>query len=317
MLTNMTTMLAIMGLAMAGYGEPENGMPTPDERLLHLWTNAVRVDPSAFKTDYQKGGCNFDNFKQTEKKSKPPLMMQLGLYEAARAHSQDMNDHNWFAHESSDGTSFFNRVAKYYPSSYVGENIAWNYPNPYVAVTQGWMCSSGHRSNIMYDDWNELGVGIVSAYYTQDFGKRDATFHPIAMGAHDLDGDAVAFYADYYDEEGRAPDSIVVVFDGETIDLELEYGTEEMGVWSTTEYADDSCHTYYFQVSLDGNSRTFPKSGQYGFGPCEFTDSEAGWLPSSGESAAKDERKGCNTSTGFSIGWLLVLPLCFRRLRPR
>ena len=44
--------------ALAGYGDPQLGHPTPDERLVFLWTNAARVEPGAFTADYQSGGCS-------------------------------------------------------------------------------------------------------------------------------------------------------------------------------------------------------------------------------------------------------------------
>ena len=47
------------------------------------------------------------------------------------------------------------------------------------------MCSSGHRVNIMADDFDDLGVGAAGKYYTQDFGGGAKTEHePLAMGVH-------------------------------------------------------------------------------------------------------------------------------------
>ncbi len=45
-------------VAMAGYGDPVSGLPSPEARAMHVWTNAVRVDPEAFQTDYLAGGCD-------------------------------------------------------------------------------------------------------------------------------------------------------------------------------------------------------------------------------------------------------------------
>jgi hypothetical protein len=42
--------------ARAGYGDVgDDGLPSAAERELHLWTNAARVDPAAFKADYNAG----------------------------------------------------------------------------------------------------------------------------------------------------------------------------------------------------------------------------------------------------------------------
>ena len=39
-----------------------------------------------------------------------------------------------------------------------------------IVVIEGGMCSSGHRSNIMEGDFDDMGTGVESQYYTQDFG---------------------------------------------------------------------------------------------------------------------------------------------------
>ncbi len=73
----MTTALASILMilpAMAGYGDvDEFGLPSWAERDVHIWTNAVRVDPEAFSADYEAGGCSFDSFLPAEKVKLPPL----------------------------------------------------------------------------------------------------------------------------------------------------------------------------------------------------------------------------------------------------
>ena len=49
-----------------------------------------------------------------------------------------MIDNNFFAHESPDGTSAGDRVARWYTESYIGENIAAGYPDAWVATMEGW-----------------------------------------------------------------------------------------------------------------------------------------------------------------------------------
>ncbi|MFT4975694.1 MAG: hypothetical protein ACI8S6_001581 [Myxococcota bacterium] len=130
---------------------------------MHLWTNAVRVDPEAFSADYELGGCSFSSFSADERTPKAPIYYNRDLNTVARLHSEDMRDNDFFSHSSSDGTSFSARVGAWYATSFIGENIAWGYANSEVVVVQGWMCSTeGHRQNIMSGDWTELGTGAAS-----------------------------------------------------------------------------------------------------------------------------------------------------------
>lgn len=90
--------------ASAGYGDVNaEGKPSWAERDVHIWTNAVRVDPEAFSSDYGAGGCSFERFLAGEQTPKPPLGYDPNLNDAARYHSTDMRDNNHFDHSSSDG----------------------------------------------------------------------------------------------------------------------------------------------------------------------------------------------------------------------
>ena len=171
----------LISLALAGYGDAIGGLPTHAEREMHLWSNLVRVDPLAFQDDYP---CSFSSFTSTEQTPKPPLLWHDGLNEVAHDHSVDMNTYDYFDHDSRDGTSWSSRVGAHYPSGAIGENIAMGYGSVYSAVIDGWMCSSGHRANLMSTSWDELGTGVDGSYYTQDFGAREVTPRPIAMGVH-------------------------------------------------------------------------------------------------------------------------------------
>ncbi|MBL8616154.1 MAG: CAP domain-containing protein [Deltaproteobacteria bacterium] len=280
-----SAMLALTGLgaapAWAGYGDVgDDGLPSAAERELHLWTNAARVDPAAFKADYQAGGCSFDgDFSADEQTPKLPVYWDHGLNDAARFHSDDMESTGNFAHESSDGTSFGDRLSRFYDSGWIGENIAYGYGDNYSVVFTGWMCStSGHRANIMSGDWNELGTGVVGTYYTQDFGAGtvDST-GAVAMGAHSpLDATATAtFRADWQD--AAAPALLEVVVDGVGTALSLEYGEDTAGIFAAelTPEASD-CHAYWFRWETEsGATGAFPETGSYVFGP--GCPEENGW----------------------------------------
>lgn len=108
-----------------------------------------------------------------------PLSYSQELTVAARRHSQDMGDQNYFDHTSLDGREFYERITDVgYDYQTCGENIAAGYTTP-AAVVEGWMNSDGHRANILDPDYCDIGVGYAAVdgsdfyhYWTQDFGRR-------------------------------------------------------------------------------------------------------------------------------------------------
>ncbi|AKF03008.1 Transporter [Sandaracinus amylolyticus] len=103
------------------------------------------------------------------------LVCDEGLARAARLHSQDMCNQNYFMHDSLDGRSFVDRIDEQGVSwRTVGENIAHGYTTP-EAVHTGWMNSDGHRRNILNGAFGRIGIGYVECggrpYWTQDFAN--------------------------------------------------------------------------------------------------------------------------------------------------
>jgi hypothetical protein len=274
--------------ALAGYGEiviADDGEAYPSwlERDVHMWTNMMRVDPVAFFGPESQWytSCGIEDFLADEKTPKLPLYYDFDLNDAGRFHSKDMYENDWFEHSSSDGTSFGERVSRFYDESgYLGENIALGYPDGEAALVQGWMCSAGHRANIMTADFNELGVGVEGLYFTQDFAAGTlATDDPIAMGLHSPEYplESTIFLADF---QGFEPDTFDVVVDGRDHALDLTFGTPSQGVFSTemTFIGEVDCHQYYFLWSLGTQTGTFPESGSYLLGT--QCDSDTMWVNS-------------------------------------
>jgi len=117
------------------------------------------------------------------------LRLSSPLTSAARAHTQDMAARGYFAHESADGSPFWQRIRQFYPSNTfrywsVGENLLWA---PHVDA-QGalglWLSSPEHRANLLKPSWREIGVaalrtpaggafhGLDVTILTTDFGVR-------------------------------------------------------------------------------------------------------------------------------------------------
>ncbi len=102
-----------------------------------------------------------------------PLVCDEALTRAARLHSQDMCDHEYFSHTSLDGRSFVDRIHEQGVTfGWGGENIAYGYSTP-SAVHNAWMNSSGHRANILNANFRRIGIGHSPCgganYWTQDF----------------------------------------------------------------------------------------------------------------------------------------------------
>ncbi len=95
---------------------------------------------------------------------------------AARRHSQDMADNDYFDHASQDGRDFTDRAgAARYQGFAAAENIAAG-SDTAAGVMDQWMTSEGHRENILNCDHTQIGVGLGTGgsyryYWTQVFGQ--------------------------------------------------------------------------------------------------------------------------------------------------
>jgi uncharacterized protein YkwD len=75
--------------------------------------------------------------------------------------------HGYFGHDSADGTSFMNRIARYYPRGNhahwsVGENLLWASPRTSAAAAlRAWIKSPPHLHNLLDPRWREIGVSAV------------------------------------------------------------------------------------------------------------------------------------------------------------
>ncbi|MCL2573876.1 MAG: CAP domain-containing protein [Defluviitaleaceae bacterium] len=91
----------------------------------------------------------------------PPLIWHDELAASAQAHSADMAQNNNFSHDSSDGTSFSERIAALAIPNVVGmaENVIAGFQTP-EAMMEGWMNSEGHRANILNPSLTHIGIGF-------------------------------------------------------------------------------------------------------------------------------------------------------------
>jgi uncharacterized protein YkwD len=119
------------------------------------------------------------------------LHLSPQLTSAAAAHSQQMAQDGYFAHESADGSAFWQRLQSFFRRSpaylwAVGENLLWSSSALSGGRALGlWLASLPHRQNLLDPRWREIGLSAVhearapGVYHgldvtilTADFGVR-------------------------------------------------------------------------------------------------------------------------------------------------
>jgi len=129
--------------------------------------------------------------QQRKENGLPPLKQVTSLTDAARWYAKDMVDDDYFGpgHDTYDRPggrlvkvcAWSARIGAFYTGwNALGENLAYDASSPQATVT-GWMGSSGHRANILNEDYWETGVGYrAGASYghcwVQDFGRRSGVY---------------------------------------------------------------------------------------------------------------------------------------------
>ena len=119
------------------------------------------------------------------------LRVNAKLVDAARSHSADMGEQQYFDHNSFNGEKWSRRIERHgythegYRIWKAGENIAYGaglYSSP-VAIVDQWMKSTMHRAVILAKGFRDIGVGAVSCdgygsvdsmvwFFTLDLGRR-------------------------------------------------------------------------------------------------------------------------------------------------
>jgi len=112
------------------------------------------------------------------------LCVDPRLTKAARSHSREMVEKDYFSHNSYNGESVGARLRRFgFDGSVHGENIAGGYGAHAGAgpTFERWMASADHRANILDRRFRRIGVGTytgdyegIKGYvmYTVDFGSR-------------------------------------------------------------------------------------------------------------------------------------------------
>ncbi|WP_458207455.1 CAP domain-containing protein [Haladaptatus sp. NG-SE-30] len=189
--------------AMLFFGAYFVGYPVPGAETLDSWQGAEvievpddRPERLADPTDpqFRRWVEFYIHVYVNEERSErglAPLEFDVGLREVARGHSTEMARKNYFAHVSPSGDDPGDRYrdADYYCLRGAGENIAYTYFDRQVRTETGavvryrtaeelargvvsqWMNSTGHRENLLSENWEREGIGV---YYTES-GRLFAT----------------------------------------------------------------------------------------------------------------------------------------------
>jgi uncharacterized protein YkwD len=127
--------------------------------------------------------------KERTSRNLPALKMNAKLQAAARSHSAEMINKDYFGHNSANGESFSKRLIRFGYSQTgctswkAGENIAYGVGllGTPQAIMKAWMKSKSHKAIILTKAFKDVGLGRAKGEYngtddtfmfTLDCGKR-------------------------------------------------------------------------------------------------------------------------------------------------
>lgn len=94
-----------------------------------------------------------------------------GLAQIASGHARDMQQREYFSHQSKDGRTMRDRFEDAdFDFQYAGENIARGQKTAQRVMT-AWMNSPGHRKNILNPRFGQIGVARAGTIWVQNFSN--------------------------------------------------------------------------------------------------------------------------------------------------
>lgn len=157
---------------LANTAKDEDYMLDIEKEFIYL-QNLVRIDQKLFCNTFIKEYIKNNSYSLTNnyvssliETLEKDMSVQLiypdkNLYKAAEYHANDMGKSGLIGHESSDGTLFFKRVAKFGTNAY-GENCSYGMNTSLDILMQllfdFGVESIGHRENILRPSFSKIGV---------------------------------------------------------------------------------------------------------------------------------------------------------------
>ncbi|WP_438351143.1 CAP domain-containing protein [Paenibacillus sp. FA6] len=146
----------------------EQPVTKPVEKPVTKPTDTTTNDTTIDKSDVTSQVVDLVN-QERSKAGLKSLVIDAKLANMALDKAKDMNNNNYFAHQSPTFGSPFDMMKQYGISySYAGENIAKGQKTP-ADVMQAWMNSEGHRANILSANFTTIGVGYYNGHWVQEF----------------------------------------------------------------------------------------------------------------------------------------------------
>lgn len=190
------TQFSAADMAKANTAAKAAGMTQMDKNVIML-CNLARLDGTKFWNSYVepnldgKNNANTTSLKADLAKVKdlPMFQVDASLQKASAFHANDMGVTGGTGHNSSDGTSFANRVRSYYSDYNFAENCSYGCETALEVVLQLLIDkgtpSLGHRKNILNP--RLIAIGVTTSKHTkwktntvQDFGGSLITPQPLA-----------------------------------------------------------------------------------------------------------------------------------------
>lgn len=224
------------------------------EQLLLELVNRARDDPQAEARRY---GISLNEGLPSgtiSAASKQPLAPNQILIGAARAHSQDMLDRDFFAHTNPNGDSPFDRMKDAgYIYTTAAENLAWTGTTGTLdrdaaifSHHEGLLESPGHRVNIMRPAFRELGAGVRHGLFTS--------------GGHDYNASMVT---EKFGTRAGAPFVTGVVYEDAVVDDDFYSLGEALGEVRVTAVESSSGAVYATQSGRSGGYALRVPAGTY------------------------------------------------------
>ncbi len=196
---------------------------TAEEQMIVELVNRARLDPLGELGRQDEGFA-----AGVTTAPKEALAVVETLSDASDAHSQDMDNRDFFSHTNPDGDSPSDRaIDAEHGSRFVGENIGWigstrtSFDEQARAQSHhdNLWDSDGHQQNFMSDAWSEIGVGYDygdylgysgSTFVTEMFGDRGETYLT-GVVIEDADGD------EFYDIGEGQGDVKITAYSGDDV----------------------------------------------------------------------------------------------------
>ncbi len=164
---------------------------TADEQLLLELVNRARSNPAAEAARYSidlNAGLAPGTISSA---SKQPLAPDQFLTNAAGLHSQDMLDRDYFAHDTPEGKTPWQRAAEAgYQGFASGENLALGYSFDPINLTDqvperhaSLVHSPGHRANMLNPSQFEMGLGVRSGKFPYQGNELNAAMVTEVFGS--------------------------------------------------------------------------------------------------------------------------------------